>query len=51
MVIENISKVDVYIGLAMNGVFTGLGCAIGTYFANNHIIEKSKKLMQRLRGK
>lgn len=36
---------DVYYGLAINGLFTGLGAAIGTYLANKHVIEGTKKLL------
>jgi len=35
-----ISKIDVFIGLAINGVFTGLGTAIGSYLATRHITNK-----------
>ena len=48
--IESISKIDVYIGLAINGAATGLGSAIGAYLANKHIIEKSQAIINKLRG-
>ena len=47
--LENISKFDVYVGLALNGIFSGLGCAIGNYFANTHIIKRSQKLINKIR--
>lgn len=40
----------VYVALALNGIFTGLGSALGSYFANKHIIDKIKKLSKRVRG-
>jgi hypothetical protein len=46
--IENISKIDIYLGLAITGVFSGLGSAVGNYFANQHLIKGTKKLMRRL---
>jgi len=33
-----IEKFDLYIGMAIAGIFTGLGSAIGNYLANRHII-------------
>lgn len=51
MVLEQLSKVDIYIGLMLNGLFTGLGAAIGTYLANHHIIDKSKSMLNRIRRK
>lgn len=51
MVFDTISKIDVYIGLALNGLFTGLGAALGTYLANKHVIENAKKLIQKIKGK
>jgi hypothetical protein len=32
-----------YVQIAMNGLFTGIGVAIGTYLANKHFIEKMEK--------
>lgn len=47
--LESISKFDIYLGLALNGLFSGLGSAIGVYFANKHIVKKSEKLMRRIK--
>jgi hypothetical protein len=35
-----IEKFDIYIGIAVNGIFTGLGVALGNWVAQKHIIEK-----------
>jgi hypothetical protein len=35
-----IERIDIYIGVAINGIFTGLGVAIGTWLAQNHILDK-----------
>jgi hypothetical protein len=51
MAFENLSAMQVYIALAINGIFTGLGVAIGTYIAQNHIIESSKKLSSKIKGR
>ena len=47
---ESISRIDVYVGIALNGVFAGLGASLGSYLANKHLIERSKKIIRRLRG-
>ena len=49
--IESISKLDVYLALAINGIATGMGSAIGTYLANKHVIEGSKSILNRVRSK
>lgn len=41
MILENISKLDVYVGLAISGLFTGLGAALGAYLANNQIVKRT----------
>jgi len=38
-----------YVALAINGLFTGLGCALGSYVAQKHIITKTNKLIGRIR--
>lgn len=35
-----ITPFNVLLGLAINGIFSGLGTAIGIYIANKHIIKK-----------
>lgn len=37
---------SVYFALALNGLFTGLGSAIGSYLATKGIIEKWNKLFR-----
>ena len=43
----DINKWEVYYGLAINGLFTGIGATIGTYLAQNHVINKTKKLFKK----
>ena len=40
---------NVYFGIVINAIFTGLGVAIGTYLANNHIIKHGKKMFKRVK--
>ncbi|MFA6190655.1 MAG: hypothetical protein WC711_04085 [Candidatus Staskawiczbacteria bacterium] len=40
----NLANINIYVALAVNGIFTGLGVAIGTYFAQNHVIGRLQKL-------
>ncbi len=47
--IESISKVDVYMGLAISGLFSGLGAALGSYFANKHVIERGRRIVKRIK--
>jgi len=42
--IENISNTEIYIGLAISGLFTGIGVTLGTYIANKHLIDSLSKL-------
>jgi hypothetical protein len=51
MALENISAMQVYIALAINGIFTGLGVAIGTYLAQKYFIERPKKFAERIRNR
>lgn len=44
----DLSKLDLLIGVATNGVFTGIGVTMGAYFAKNHIIKKIKKIKKRV---
>ena len=49
------SNVELYVSMAIGGIFTGIGITIGTYIANNHLIKKTensfKKLKNRLKRK
>jgi hypothetical protein len=42
---------NVYIVIIINGIFTGLGVALGTYFANNHIVKKMELLFKKIKKK
>lgn len=46
-----IETFNIYIGLAIAGIFTGLGSAIGNYFATKHIIENINKLKDKFKPK
>lgn len=39
-----IDNFNTYWAIAVNGIFTGLGVALGTYIANAHIIERVKQI-------
>lgn len=49
--IVNFEPFSIYIALAVNGIFTGLGCALGNYMANKHIIDGVKNLKKRIKKK
>lgn len=38
---------NIYIGLAIVGIFTGLGNALGQYIVNKHIIKKIEAIKKR----
>lgn len=40
----------VYIALAINGLFTGLGSALGSYLATKHLIKGLEKLTKKIKG-
>ena len=42
--IAEIQGWQVYLGLALNGLFTGLGSAIGIYFAQRFFITHADKI-------
>ena len=44
MTIAELSKWDIYLGLSITGIFTGLGSALGTWIANKGIIHKIELL-------
>ena len=46
-----ISAPTLLIGLAINGIFTGIGVAIGTYLANKHIINAIEKVGEKVKNK
>lgn len=40
-----------YIIIVTNGLFTGLGLALGNYLATKHIIERANKLKKKITKK
>ncbi len=46
-----IQPINLYIGMAISGIFTGVGVAIGTFIAEKYILTKTKKLMKALEDK
>ena len=40
----------VYIGLAVSGIFSGIGTAIGTYLAQTHFIKRMGALQERIQN-
>lgn len=46
----DINKFDIYIGLAVTGIFSGVGSAIGNYLATKHIIEGSRRILKKFKG-
>lgn len=45
MILDNF---NVYWTIAINGIFTGLGVSLGSYFAQSHIINRSKKIVKKI---
>ena len=39
-----LTPITILLGLAINGVFTGIGVAVGTWIANHHIIARAEKI-------
>lgn len=39
-----IEKIDLYLGMAVAGIFTGLGSAIGSWVANRGILKHIEKI-------
>lgn len=50
MVFSDFSTLNIYAALAVNGIFTGLGTAIGSYLATKHILKKTERLVRKIRG-
>lgn len=46
-----IQPINLYVGMAISGIFTGIGVAVGTYIAEKYILSKTKKLMKVLEEK
>lgn len=47
----DLSSLNVYLVLAVNGLFCGLGSSIGTYIAQKHLIGIPNKLKKRIKKK
>jgi hypothetical protein len=43
-----ITTFQLYLGMMIAGIFTGLGSALGNYLANKHIIDMVSKLKKKL---
>lgn len=50
MVQNYITNFQLYIGMMIAGIFTGLGSALGSYLANRGIITQFKKLIKKKNG-
>jgi hypothetical protein len=46
-----VSPLHLYIGMAISGIFTGTGVAIGTYIANRYIISHSQMVEKKFETK
>jgi len=46
-----LDDLNIYWTIAVNGIFTGLGVSIGTYLAQTHIINRSRKLAKKISKK
>jgi hypothetical protein len=49
--IGGISPINLYIGMAISGIFTGIGVAVGTYIAEKYILSKTKKIIKALENR
>jgi predicted hydrocarbon binding protein len=48
--IIQLSNFNIYLGLAITGIFTGLGSAIGSYLANAHLIKRGEKISSKFKS-
>jgi hypothetical protein len=46
-----LEKIDLYIGMAVAGLFTGLGSTLGSYLINKHLIKNLENISKKLRRK
>jgi hypothetical protein len=49
--VNYITTFQLYFGMIIAGIFTGLGSALGNYLANKHIIDKARQLKKRFNKK
>ncbi|MEW6062811.1 MAG: hypothetical protein AB1571_00360 [Nanoarchaeota archaeon] len=45
-----IEKFDLYAGMVVAGVFTGLGVALGSYLAQRHLIKTMEKFTKKIKN-
>ena len=45
----DLTSLDLYLAVIVNGILTGLGVAIGTYIAQKYSIQKFEKLLGRIK--
>ena len=43
-----VSEINIYVGMVIAGLFTGMGNAIGTYLSNKHLLKKIEALEEKL---
>ena len=46
-----IGSFQLYIGMVISGLFTGIGVAFGTYLVNKYFVKKTEKIMKNLERK
>ena len=46
---SDLTSLDLYLAVIVNGILTGLGVAIGTYIAQKYSIKKFEKLLGRIK--
>ena len=49
--IITLDSLSPFLLLAVNGIFTGLGAALGSWIANKGIIHRTQKLMKHIKKK
>ena len=40
---------NIYFGVVVNALFTGIGVALGSYIANSHVIKNITKLKKKIK--
>lgn len=51
IMLESLTKFDVYFVIVLNGLFTGIGVTLGVYLTNKHIIKRLKKIKNFIKRK
>jgi len=44
-------NLELYIGMTIAGLFTGLGSAVGNYLAQKHLVNSLEKVVKKINGK